>query len=35
VVFSPEESAYYLHSYGKNTTLAIASDAKYVEEGEA
>ena len=34
-VFEPEDLAYYLHSYGRNATLAIASDAKYVEEGEA
>jgi predicted CxxxxCH...CXXCH cytochrome family protein len=35
LVFEPEESAYYCHSYGQNATLAITSDAKYAEEGEA
>ena len=33
--FERGESAYYWHCYGRNATLAIATDAKYVEEGEA
>jgi hypothetical protein len=32
--FERGESAYYRHCYGRNATLAIATDAKYVE-GEA